>query len=333
METAMSVMALSDDAWVIDPIGFPGSGTARDKLAFLVRYARLAPSDHDTQPWRFVVADTHVDIVADLSRAMRLVDPHYREVTLSCAAAAETLLAAVRAYGYDGVITPSPEPHARTVIARFELGQTARRTLLDRDALAAIARRRTVTRRYTQAPVPAALQTLMQENARAYGIDLHLVSDVLTKDKIARLVVEADQIQFDDPAIRAEFASVGAIGAGFSRMGAALFRLFELGGSMERHASMHAPLFGVFTTKRDNHEDWVATGRATAAVLHGVTMHGLVSAFLNQPIEVEAIRKQLASLLGSSETPQLLGRFGYVKEDLVLHRTEQRPLNDVLIAV
>lgn len=329
----MSVVAMSDDAWTIDPIGFPGSGTARDKLAFLVRYARLAPSDHDNQPWRFVVADTHVDVVADLSRAMKLVDPHYREVTQSCAAAAETLLAAIRAYGYDGVLTPLPEPHAQTVIARVELGVTARRTTLDRDMLAAIANRRTVTRRYAQEPVPAALQTLMQETARAYGIGLHLVSDVPTKDKIARLVVEADQIQFDDPAIRAEFASLGCIGAGFSRMGAALFRLFELGGSMERHASMHAPLFGVFTTKGDCHEDWVAMGRATAAVLQGVTMHGLVSAFLNQPIEVEAIRKQLAGLLGSSETPQLLSRFGYVKKDLVLPRSEQRPLNDVLIAV
>jgi hypothetical protein len=333
METAMSVTVLSDDAWIIDPIGFPGSGTARDKLAFLLRYARLAPSDHDTQPWHFVLTDTYVDIVADLSRALTRVDPNYREVTLSCAAAAETLLAAIRAYGYQGVLTPSPEPHARTVVARVELGETARRTLLDRDALAAIARRRSVPRRYTQTPVPAALQTLMQETARAYGISLHLVSDVTTKDKIARLVVEADQIQFDDPAIRAELASFGSIGAGFSRMGAALFRLFELGGSMERHASMHAPLFGVFTTKSDSHEDWLATGRAIAAVLHSVTMHGLVSAFLDQPIEVEAIRKQLASLLGSNETPQLLSRFGYVKEDVRLPRTEQRPLNHELIAV
>ena len=79
----MSVMALSDDAWTIDPIAFPGSGTAREKLAFLARYAVLAPSGHVTQPWRFVVADNHVDVVADLSRALRVVDPHYRDVTMS----------------------------------------------------------------------------------------------------------------------------------------------------------------------------------------------------------------------------------------------------------
>jgi hypothetical protein len=329
----MSGMALSDDVWTIDPIGFPGSGTAREKLAFLVRYARLAPSDHDTQPWRFVVGETHVDVVADLSRALRVVDPNYREVTMSCAAAAETLLTAARAYGFEAVLSPLPEPHAPTVIARVELGDNARRTLLDRDMLTAILKRRTVPRRYAQTPIPASVQALMQATARGYGIDLHLVSDRSTKDKIARLVVEADQTQFADPAIRAEFASSGSVGGGFSRMGAALFRLFDLGGSMERHAAMHAPLFGVFTTKSDSHADWVATGRATAAVLHGMTMHGLVNAFLNQPIEVEVLRSELGSLLGLEETPQLLSRFGYVKEDVALPRTDQGPLNEALIAV
>jgi hypothetical protein len=333
MEAAMSVMALSDDAWTIDPIAFPGSGTARDKLAFLVRYARLAPSGHDTQPWHFVVADTHVDIVADLSRALRVVDPHYRDVTLSCASAAETLLEAVRAYGYEGVLTPLPEPDALTVIARVALGAEARLTMLDRDMLTAILRRRTVPRSYAQARVSTALQTLMQETVRPYGVGLHLVSDASTKDKIARLVVEADQIQFADPRFRTEFASFGSVSGGFSRMGAALFRLFDLGGSMERQAAMHAPLFGVFTTKGDSHEDWVASGRAFAAVLHGVTMHGLVNAVLNQPIEVEATRRALSSVLGSGETPQLLSRFGYSKESATLPRTDQLPRKDVLIAV
>jgi hypothetical protein len=329
----MSGMALSGDAWTIDPIAFPGSGTAREKLAFLVRYARLAPSDHDTQPWRFVVAETHVDVVADLSRALRVVDPNYREVTMSCAAAAETLLAAARAYGFEAVLTPLPEPNAPTVVARVALGDKARRTLLDRDMLTAILKRRSVPRRYAHTPIPASLQSMMQDTARGYGIGLHLVSDLSTKDRIAKLVVEADQIQFADPTIRAEFASFGSIGSGFSRMGAALFRLFDLGGSMERHAAMHAPLFGVFTTRSDRHADWVATGRATAAVLHGLTMYGLVSAFLNQPVEVEALRRQLGSLLGTSETPQLLSRFGYVKESVTLPHTNQRPLDEVLIAV
>ena len=115
-------------------------------------------------------------------------------------------------------------------------------------------------------------------------------------------------------------------------MAAALFRLFDLGRSMDQPAK-DAPLLGVFTTQGDSHEDWVASGRALAAVLHGMAMNGLVSAFLNQTIEVETTRRALSHLVGSSETPQLLSSFGYVKQGVALPRTEQRPLDEMLIAV
>ena len=98
----MSETLPSELAWSIDPDDFPILGSPRQQLAFLVRYAVLAPSGHNTQPWRFVLSDTHVDVVADTSRALHMVDPHDREMTMSCAAAAETLLAALRAFGLTG---------------------------------------------------------------------------------------------------------------------------------------------------------------------------------------------------------------------------------------
>ncbi|MCZ7596071.1 MAG: hypothetical protein M5U16_15150 [Hyphomicrobium sp.] len=98
----------SEQAWSIEPSDFPRNGSSRDVLAFLVRYAVLAPSGHNTQPWRFVLSDDHVDIVADTSRALHMVDPHDREMTMSCAAAAETMFAALRAFGLTGALTPLP---------------------------------------------------------------------------------------------------------------------------------------------------------------------------------------------------------------------------------
>ena len=107
--------------WTIDPAAFPDQGSAREKLAFLVGYAVLAPSGHNTQPWYFVLSDDHIDIVADMSRTLKTVDPLDRELTISCAAAAETLLAAAKAFALKATLTPLPQADAPTVNRAGEL--------------------------------------------------------------------------------------------------------------------------------------------------------------------------------------------------------------------
>lgn len=348
----MAEILASEEAWSIEPSAFPRNGTSREVLAFLVRYAVLAPSGHNTQPWRFVLSDDHVDIVADTSRALHMVDPHDREMTMSCAAAAETMFAALRAFGLTGSIIPLPLPQAPDVIARVTLAPQPAGGAEDYEMLDAIASRRTVRRPYADTPVPPGVQKLMREAARPFGVELSLFEDAALKDAVAELVVDADHIQFADPAFREELASWmhpltspagdGLAGPGFgfpdwaTRVAAALFRMFDLGSAvarMDKPNVLGAPLLGVLSTPGDTRADWVATGRALAAVLHVVTMHGLVNAFLNQPIEVTSIRPKLAELGCPGRTPQLLSRFGYLKEGIAMPpHAARRPLDEVLIA-
>ena len=49
-----------------------------DPLARLVYYARLAPSSHNSQPWKFVVGASEIDVFADLSRWLKVSDPSRR---------------------------------------------------------------------------------------------------------------------------------------------------------------------------------------------------------------------------------------------------------------
>lgn len=342
----------SERAWSIEPSDFPRNGSARDVLAFLVRYAVLAPSGHNTQPWRFVLGDSHVDIVADKSRALPQVDPHDREMTMSCAAAAETMFAALRAFGLNGELKPLPLPQAPDVIARVTLSPEGAGGGEDYEMLEAIANRRTVRRAYADTPVPADVQALMQETARPFGVELGLFADAAVKDAVAELVVDADHIQFADPAFREELASWmhpltspagdGLAGPGFgfpdwvTRVAATLMRTFDLGSAvarMDKPNVLGAPLLGVFSTPGDTPADWVATGRALAAVLHVLTARGIVNAFLNQPVEVGSIRPKLAELAAPGRTPQLLSRFGYLKEGIALPpHAARRALDEVLIA-
>ena len=342
----------SEMAWSIDPDAFPCSGSAREQLAFLVRYAVLAPSGHNTQPWRFVLSDTHVDVVADLSRALHRIDPHDREMTMSCAAAAETLLAALRAFGLTGTLLPQPLPPVADVVARITLLPSPRAGGIDHAMLNAIATRRTVRRAYAATAVPAEVQALMRETARPFGVELNLFEDAAMRDAVAELVVDANRAQFANPAFREELASWmhpltspagdGLAGPGFgfpdwaTRVAATLMRTFDLGNAvarMDKPNVLGAPLLGVFSTRGDTRGEWIATGRALAAVLHQLTMHGLVNAFLNQPVEVTGIRPQLAELAAPGRKPQLLSRFGYLKEGIAMPpHAARRRLDEVLIA-
>ena len=65
----------------------------------LVRYATLAPSSHNTQCWKFTIADTAIMIAPDLSRRCPAVDPDDYHLFVSLGCAAENLAQAALAHG------------------------------------------------------------------------------------------------------------------------------------------------------------------------------------------------------------------------------------------
>lgn len=70
----------------------------------VVRYATLAPNNHNTQPWRFRISDGQLLLHPDLDRRTPVVDPddHHLFVTLGCAA--ENARLAARALGMGGEV-------------------------------------------------------------------------------------------------------------------------------------------------------------------------------------------------------------------------------------
>lgn len=79
----------------------------------------LAASPHNSQPWRFRVANNVVGLFADEQRALGVIDPFKRELNIGLGCTLENLLVGARAAGFSAIHNPFPEGPDDAEIARI----------------------------------------------------------------------------------------------------------------------------------------------------------------------------------------------------------------------
>jgi len=74
----------------------------KDKIYQVLYYASLAPSSHNSQPWRAeAYGEDSILVFADTTRKLEVVDPSSRELYISIGAFIENLNLAAACYGYE----------------------------------------------------------------------------------------------------------------------------------------------------------------------------------------------------------------------------------------
>ena len=96
--------------WQINEQDFPRDEDSTEKSKFLLRYAILAPSSHNTQPWKFSIGEDEIRIFVDKTRWLKVADSDQRELHVSIGCALENLLIAAEHFGYALQVTYFPEP-------------------------------------------------------------------------------------------------------------------------------------------------------------------------------------------------------------------------------
>jgi hypothetical protein len=99
-----------EDPWKVSEEEFPTSGQAGEKLLFLSNNAVFAPSGHNTQPWLFKVSGAAVELDADRTRGLPVVDPEDRALVTSCGVALYFLRVAIRHFAYTDEVRTFPNP-------------------------------------------------------------------------------------------------------------------------------------------------------------------------------------------------------------------------------
>jgi nitroreductase len=329
-----------------DVVAEAATAEERRALRWAAVRATLAPSVHNTQPWRLILGKDRLDIGADFARQLRVLDPRGRQMLISCGCAVFNARVSLAAAGYVVQVQRFPVDGRSDNVARLTLLGKATRELpiglLDR----AIDTRRTNRRRFADDSVPADVVDRLVVAANAEGAVLMPITRAEDRETIARLNQQADQVEVADPAYRAELrawtsndprrldgvpaSAVAYAGVGARSAETVPIRVFDTDGSgwlPEDSGSDKDQCLLLLGTMQDGPAGWLAVGEALEHVLLEIANLGYAASPLTQLIEVAETHKLLRQHLRLAMHPSVLLRVGLAPETLP---TRRRRLVDVL---
>ncbi|ROP35079.1 Acg family FMN-binding oxidoreductase [Saccharothrix texasensis] len=297
-------------------------GLDRDEVAEVLATATLAPSVHNTQPWRFRLEPDRIELHADPARRLPATDPEDRELRLACGAALFNLRLALRERGIRPLVTLLPGAEAPGALATIRRG--GRRDLDEdtRQLLEAVPVRRSNRKPFRDVPIPVAHRYALVRAAERERSWLHVVTDRAERARLQGLVSKAHRIQIEDPLVRAELADwTGPRGAdGIPPASAGIrpapqdewaLRDFEAAERTPGKDYESDPLVVVLCSFSDGPPAELQAGQALQRVLLTATTLGLSASFMSQAIEVRSVREQLRRTLGGTIAPQTVLRIGF----------------------
>jgi hypothetical protein len=320
---------------------------ATETLTAALRYAVLAPSSHNSQPWSFRLNGNEVELWADRTRALPVVDPDDRELLISCGAALHHLRVALAAAGTEVEVERLPEPLLHDFLARVTVREVA---IPDPAAIRlrdAMTWRHTTRGPFDRRPAPINVVQRLQRASRAQGAELWVIGD-RDRDLLLHLIGRGARLQGASRELRHELATwirsagsrqrdgmpgrafgLGPIRSTFWR---ALVRTVDWGerqAARDRALVSTTTLLAVIGTAGDTPASWLAAGEALSAVLLEAAYAGVSASFLNQVVEVPALRAELAERAPADLVPQLVLRLGYHRGRV--RATRRRPLDELMI--
>ncbi|RLM53447.1 nitroreductase [Halobellus sp. Atlit-31R] len=320
----MDADELTRAVWDISEDEFPAASSLEEQAEFLLRYAILAPSSHNSQPWQFTVRDETIELSYDEARWLEVADRDKRELFISVGCALENLCTAAEHFdvGYEVTYRAGEDGDVvSTVTLESDSEPSSKRPPELFDELTA---RYTSHQLFEDQPLPQETRDQFRRVIEADDVTLYLIDDPDEKRSIGELQAEADEAQMADPAYRKElgyWVGTGALGSSWlmARIGQAVVSHFDLGEREGRKNSKlieRAPAIALLTTHDDTPTARVKTGQvferlALLASAADVAVHPM-SQILERPEMRSALAAEAAI---GDEVPQQLFRLGYTEEE------------------
>ncbi|MDP9116162.1 MAG: nitroreductase family protein [Actinomycetota bacterium] len=307
--------------------------------------ATRAPSIHNTQPWRLSLTSDSLELHADRSRQLRVLDPRCRQLLISCGCALFNARSALARAGYHALVERFPDPKLPDLVARIGVAEAGHPV----DAAVAalddsIHERRTNRREFVDEEVPDEIVRAIVSAARIEGAQAMAIVRPQDRVTIARLSQLADELELTDPAYRAELRAwtsddprcvdgVPAFAVPHVDAGAGdevPIRDFDtrgMGWLPTRTRSSRNQTLLLVGALADSRDAWLRTGEALERMWLEITRRGYAASPLTQMIEVARTNAELRRDVQLAMHPHVLLRIGLAPGT---PETRRRRLVDVL---
>ncbi|HAZ28724.1 MAG TPA: hypothetical protein DCY48_03035 [Candidatus Magasanikbacteria bacterium] len=319
-------------AWTVKPEQFPYNGNLVDHIHFLLRYAILAPSSHNSQPWRFFVSANSLDISFNEKRLLPVSDPLNRLAYIALGCALQNIRIAADYFGLQMVCMYLPNGEIGSPAVHIQFSTIGKGKKDVTHLIHAIPERRSNRMPYTPKPIPDLFLHKLRELSFGQN-NIFCTTTVEMRNHIADVLMKARLTLFDHVPFRVELAgykrhNLTRLGTGMPgfTMGFPLLMSFVapwavrkfnviklLQEKEERLLREQSPCFLIFGTKEDMPHHWVKSGECLQKILLEAERAGIHSSISVFPRTSDALAVY-RSVAPTGYSPHMFCRLGFSHE-------------------
>ncbi len=334
----------------INPDDFFTLSSPKEKTKFLLRYAILAPSTHNTQPWLFRIIKSGCEVYYDPKLLLPEGDPQKRDLHISIGCAIENIIVAAKYFGVFDYISMKSTTDSNHLATIYFKNLSSKVNDNYRKILNTIPKRVNARGIFQPIKVPVEIlneiSTIINNEYQLNNITVHWISNETQISEIARLTAEGLKIAYAKKSFRKEMArwlrssltrrKDGIPGYAlkmpfpFSFIFPTLVRWFNLGFFLSKLNQMSlnsAPLVVIITANANNPLIWLNVGRIAQRIMLEFNARGWQTSIFVASIEMGKLYQRLQKIINTKQIPQFLfavGKTGSTHKTTPRHPLEQK---------
>lgn len=308
---------------------------AQDKIAFLLRYAVLAPSTHNTQPWLFKITKDSCEIYINSAKKLAQADPTERNLYISLGCCIENLIIAASYFGVFKTVQYNNGKNNLVATLFFKnLDKAPKADKKMVNLLEAILKRITVRGTFSAKKVDKKILDSINKNPFSKDIALHIVKDEKDIEKIAHYTAEGLRMAYSNRLFRQEMSQwmnsnisqrkEGIPGYSLrmpflmSLIFPFLVRLTDIGkkvSALNFKSVASAPLIFIITAKKNDSLIWIQVGRLAEHTMLSLYANTIKTSIFVAALEMGNLSTKVQKVIKTEDIPQFLFCAGYMETD------------------